>query len=48
MQILVQVRERLGVDMSTADFFALPTVASQARFVETRAPNPSVERCDPS
>ena len=37
MQILVHVRERLGVDMSTADFFALPTVTSQARFLETRA-----------
>lgn len=37
MQILLHVRERLGIDMSTADFFALPTVASQARFLETRA-----------
>jgi acyl carrier protein len=35
MQIVLHVRDRLGVDMSTADFFALPTVASQARFVET-------------
>jgi amino acid adenylation domain-containing protein len=48
MQILVHLRERLGVDMSTADFLALPTVASQARFVETRAPDPSDARSDPS
>ena len=36
MEILVRFRERLGVDMSVADFFALPTVASQARFLEGR------------
>ena len=36
MQILVLVRERLGVDMTVADFFTLPTVASQAQFLEAR------------
>ena len=37
MQILGLVREQLGVSMTAEDFFALPTVASQARFVEARA-----------
>lgn len=36
MQILVRVRERLGVDMTAEDFFRLSTVASQARFLEAR------------
>lgn len=34
MQILVRLRDDLGVRMSPAEFFELPTVASQARFVE--------------
>ncbi len=36
MQILVRVRERLGIDMTAEDFFELPTIASQARFLEAR------------
>ena len=36
MQILVRVRERLGIDMTAKDFFELPTIASQARFLEAR------------
>jgi acyl carrier protein len=36
MEILVRFRDRLGVEMGVADFFALPTVASQARFLDAR------------
>ncbi|CAN5785561.1 non-ribosomal peptide synthetase [soil metagenome] len=34
MQILIEVNQSMGVRMSPTEFFALPTVARQARFLE--------------
>lgn len=36
MQILMRLQDELGVRMSPAEFFGLPTVSSQARFVEAK------------
>jgi acyl carrier protein len=35
LQILLRLGEDLNIAMTPAEFFALPTVASQAGFIET-------------